>query len=102
MPDLYIREYTSLARDAHGHVAQAGEEPATAGQVISGFTASAQSAAFHDATQIVRVISDGDCWLDFGENPSATKADGAYLPANTPAFFGVRPGDKVAAYDGVS
>jgi len=65
------------------------------------FTTSTQSAAFGDATELIRVIADADVYLAFGANPTAT-ATGIRVPANTVEYFGVYSGQKVACYDGTS
>ena len=71
-----------------------------ASQLFS-FTTSTQSAAFDEATRLVRVIADADVILEFGVNPTAL-ATGIKVPAGTVEYFEVNPGDKVAAYDGTS
>ncbi len=101
MANLYIREYAYLARDENGRLAQIGAEPAEAGQSVT-YTTSAQSAAFQAGTRFVRVIADADAFLDFGANPSAAVADGLLVKANEYEYFGVVPGQKLAAYDGTS
>ena len=64
------------------------------------YAASVQSAAFNDATRLVRVIADADVFLLFGANPTATAINAIKLPANTVEYFEVNAGDKVACYDG--
>ena len=96
MATLSIREYNRVAADGSGLTVQAGQEPAINGQQVS-FSASQQSAAFSDATRLVRVHSDNDCYLDFGPNPTAAAGGGCFLGSGQVEFFGVRPGDKVAA-----
>ena len=59
--------------------------------------ASAQSAA-HDAdTYVVRLCATVRTWVAFGANPTADKAAGMLLPADSPEYFVVTPGEKVAA-----
>lgn len=102
MATLYIREYEFLAGDNGGKVIQAGHENGyTTGQAVS-FTTSTQSAAFQDTTRLIRVTADAEAFLDFGTNPVAAAADGVQIQADTPEFFGVVPGQLVAAYDGTS
>ena len=64
------------------------------------FTTSAQSAAF-DGINMIRFIADADAYLAFGANPTAAATD-LYVPSGTVEYFAVRPGEKVACYDGSS
>lgn len=96
MATLSIREYDRIAADGQGRGTQAGQEPALAGQQVS-YSASQQSAAFNDATRLVRIHTDANCYLEFGPNPTAAAGGGCYLGANQVEFFGVAPGHKVAA-----
>lgn len=65
------------------------------------FTTSNQSAAFDEATRLIRVIADADVFLAFGDNPTAT-ATAVKVPANSVEYFEVEGGSKVACYDGSS
>ena len=65
------------------------------------FTTSVASAAFDEATRLIRVIADADVYLAFGAAPTAT-ATAIRVPADTVEYFEVNPGDKVACYDGSS
>lgn len=102
MANMYIREYRYVLRDEGGNIVQAGHEDGyRTGQAVT-FTTSTQSAAFQSDTRFVRITTDAEAFLDFGSNPAAVAADGIQVQADTPEFFGVEPGQKVAAYDGVS
>lgn len=102
MATMYIREYKHLCRDKTGRVIQAGLEDGTAtGQTVT-YTTSTASAAFGADTCLVRITCDAEAFLDFGAAPTAAAADGVNVQADTPEFFGVVPGQKVAAYDGTS
>ena len=83
---------------AGGYGAQVMRPAAT--QAVT-FAASVASAAFNDATRLIRVIADADVFLAFGAAPTAT-ATAIRLPANTVEYFEVNAGDKVACYDGSS
>ena len=83
---------------AGGYGAQVMRPAAT--QAVT-FAASVASAAFNDATRLIRVIADADVFLAFGAAPTAT-ATAIRVPANTVEYFEVNPGDKVACYDGSS
>lgn len=102
MANAYIREYRYLCGDDNGKIIQAGHEDGyTAGQTFA-FTSSTQSAAFQSTTRFVRITADAEAFLDFGTNPTAAATDGIQIQADTPEFFGVVPGQKVAFYDGVT
>ena len=100
MATLYIQEYSRLGHDADGHRIQAGQEPAIASQTVS-YTTSTQSVAFDQRTRLIRVIADADVHLLFGSDPTATASD-LKMVQDSAEYFGVKPGQKVAAYDGTS
>ena len=87
---------TGTARHATAEVNTAiiGFYP-TASQNVSFTGSSAQSSAVAMTTWQVRLIADNDCYVAFGSNPTATTS-GTWLPATSPEFFAVRPGDKIA------
>lgn len=65
--------------------------------------ASAQSGALSNAgytskarASTYRVVSDTDCFLVFGANPTATSA-GLFLPARSVEYFDIPAGSKIAA-----
>jgi len=95
MATLYIQEYAKLASDDMGKTIQVGLEPALASQTVAIGGASAQSVAFNQRTEFVRVHTDVVCSVKFEANPTATTSD-ARMPAGATEFFGVRVGDKVA------
>jgi hypothetical protein len=47
-----------------------------------------------DAT-IVRIVATENCWVKFGENPTAAVGD-LYIVANVPEYFGINRGDVIA------
>jgi hypothetical protein len=47
-------------------------------------------------TQHVRLCATSDCWVMFGPNPTASATVGMLLPAMTPEYFWVLPGEKLA------
>jgi hypothetical protein len=99
MASLHITEYTRLSSVRPGGSAPVAEEPGT-DQIVS-YTTSTQSTAFAADTRFVRLIADAKAHIVFGANPTAT-ANSKYITADTPEYFGVNPGDEVAAYDGTS
>jgi hypothetical protein len=66
-----------------------------ASQNVSFTGTSAQSTATALTTWQVRLIADSDCYIVIGANPTATTS-GTWLPATSPEYFAVHPGDKVA------
>jgi hypothetical protein len=100
MATLHIQEYSRLGADADGERIQAGSEPAVNSQTVT-FSTSSQSTAFNKSTRLVRVVATSDAYLVFGDNPTAT-ASGMKIAQDTAEYFGVKPGQKVAVYDGTS
>lgn len=90
---LYISEYATMAT-ARGQLAPITLAPSIADQVTSDFTAAAvQSSAFNSGTNFVRLFCTVQCSVTFGTNPTAT-ANNTILPASTPEYFGVPPGQS--------
>ena len=102
MATLYIEEYAAVGasysavgpwRSALG----AAQEPSNAAQTIALTGSSTQcSTAFQASTQLIRVHTDAICSIAFGLNPTAVTTS-KRLAANQTEYFGVRPGDKIAA-----
>lgn len=100
--------------DQHGLIVQASR-PYSAQNVAIG-AASAQSATFstgpltntytpagtpiplQNNTTHIRVVATSACWIAFGANPVAASggAGSIYLPAFTPEYFWVVPGERLA------
>tara|TARA_R110000803_G_scaffold84905_3_gene151165 strand:+ start:518 stop:820 length:303 start_codon:yes stop_codon:yes gene_type:complete len=98
MAVLHIQEYSEVAKVSSSETLEGGLEPAVATQALT-FAANARSNAFNASTKFVRIVSAAACHLTFGA--ATTSVVGSMLlPANTVAFFAVKPGHKVAAYDG--
>lgn len=95
MSVLYVSEYAYMPQQ-QGVLYQIGAEPAIAEQHFTVSGTSAQSAAFNANTRFVRIHTDGIVSLLFGANPTAVTT-AKRLAANQTEFFGVNPGDKVAA-----
>ena len=104
MATLWITEYVRMADDGRSRPLMAGEEPAVAIQSVA-YTSSTQSAALHDSTRFVRLKSDADAYVVFGENPVATVAS-TPIEADVAEYFGVgfvkNRQLKIAAYDGTT
>ena len=102
MADLHITEFELIPQSPDGKPLWLGNlSQVVAEQVISSFTTSKQSAVFSQNTSYIRVYSDAKAFLKAGDNPTAT-ANSTPIAPNSPEYFGVKPGDKIAAYDGTS
>lgn len=97
MSTMYISEYTNLAFDERGNVIQAGLEPSEAIQQITFTATSGASAAFGANTRFIRVSCDASAFLKFGVAPTSVTATDLPVQSNTPEFFGVKSGQKIAA-----
>ena len=95
MANLYITEfqYMENANDIGG-VPQVAKLPGTT-QVVT-FTTSTQSTAMAVNTRFVRVHSDEACHIAVGSNPTATTSS-LRLAAESVEYFGIAPGQKIAA-----
>lgn len=61
--------------------------------VVTVGAASAQSAGAPAHIHKAMICSTTNCWVSYGENPTATTGDGSfYLPAGETLYFTVRPG----------
>jgi len=76
-------------------MSQVAQLPPIAEQVVT-FTTTTQSAAANHSTRFVRVISDADCHIAVGANPTATTSN-MKLISGQAEYFGVTPGHKIAA-----
>ena len=65
------------------------------------YTTSTASRAFKLNTCYLRVYCDAKAFLNFGDNPVATVGS-VPIASDSPEFFAVKPGSKIAAYDGTS
>lgn len=77
-------------------MSQVAQLPPIAEQVVTFTTTTTQSAAANHSTRFVRVISDADCHIAVGDNPTATTSS-LKLIAGSPEYFGVGAGQKIAA-----
>lgn len=70
------------------------------------YTTSTLSSAVNAKTNIIRVIADADVYIAIGYSTSpetlAATATAIKIPSGTVEYFGVRPGQFVACYDGSS
>lgn len=60
-------------------------------------TASSEASAAFDAnTTIIRIFSTVDCFIEFGDNPTATSSS-HFCPGGVIQYFGVHNYSKIAA-----
>ena len=98
MAKLYITEFQDLTTDPRGGGGgmAAGKLPSLGTQVVTFTTTSVQSVAFGVNTRFVRIQADADTCIRGGSNPTAVTTD-MRITAGVPEYFGVNPGDKIAA-----
>jgi len=65
------------------------------------YAGSTTSAAFGSGTNLIRVVANAEVYLLFGASPTADANDIRILK-DTVEYFAVRPGEKVACYDGTT
>jgi hypothetical protein len=94
MATLYIAEFANIGRDQGEGVQVATLAPLAEQTVVIG-SSSAQSVAFGNYTNFVRLCSDSVCSIAVGTSPTASGVN-LRLPANTPEYFQVTPGQKLA------
>lgn len=103
MANLHIAEYRGVAQAVSSHrILEAPLTPPVAEQVLT-YTTTAVSSAFNADTRFIQVTTDGTkAFLEFAAAPTAAATNGILLATNETRLFGVIPGQKVAAYDGIS
>jgi len=103
MSKLYINEFSNLAKDSTGATLPVPLAVETGGlnQVITIGATSLASARLNDNTTFVRVLSDVNCFVAYGTNPTATNSS-FRLIASRPEIFGVQAGRgmKIAVING--
>jgi len=92
MSELNITEYSSLLQ-VNGNPVMVGGEPSIKAQTVEFSLSPGESSVFHPATGLVRLVSDTDCRILIGTDPSVTES-GTILPAGLPEYFGVRKGES--------
>lgn len=95
MATLYIAEFTESAFGQISGHAPVAALPAVAEQTVAISGTSAQSSAFGNQTEIIRVHTDTTCSILIGTNPTATAAK-LRMVADQTEYFAVQPGDKIA------
>lgn len=97
MATLYISEFNKSGKSLEGAQIDAATLPAIVHQTVAVGGASVQSAAF--AGSYVRLVSDTACYVSVGTNPTAS-ASTMRLLADSPEYFAVTPGHKIAVIQG--
>ena len=103
MAKLCITEFSGLqVASGVAHSAESAQAAMLPGatQVITFGGTSVASTAFSSATKLVRVHTDAACHITAGDSPTATAGD-MRLGAGQTEYFGVVPGQKLAALAGV-
>jgi hypothetical protein len=95
MATLYVTEFKGLGGGRNDDV-QAVAGPPTAEQVVAIAGAAAASAAFNDATTIVRLQPDAVCSVKIGGTAPVALVTSARMVAGQTEYFRVVPGDKVS------
>lgn len=104
MATLLILELETLPVDG-GELAPVASLPPVTSQAVT-YTTSTASAAFNERTRYIRVQPVGaDAYIESAApdfEPTATTSSAIKLADGEWEYFSVRPGMKIAAYDGVS
>lgn len=93
MATLWIAEFPGHRLGRTGH--PVATLPPLKSQAIT-YTTTTQSAALLASTALVRLVSDGNCHIVVGPDPTATTDSGVRLTADAPEYFEVKPGDEIA------
>ena len=101
MAELHITEFELIPLAPDGQTLWLGNLSQVVAQQVVPFTTSAQSQVFDARTSHIRAYVDQKAHLKVDPNPTATDQHTPIAP-NSPEYFGVSPGDKIAAYDGTS
>lgn len=85
-------DFITLPQDGNGHAIQAMRPIASQSVAIGG--TSAQSTAMD--SDVVRVCSTVDCFIEIGANPTAVAGTSMFLPLGMPEYIHINRNDKVA------
>ena len=93
MPEFQMSVFQDAVSTALGPVIQ--EEKIT----ISGTSAQTSALPGTKRNRSVRIYSDTDCYVTWGENPTALTdgSEGRMVGANNPEYFSIPAGYKLAA-----
>jgi len=97
MATLHVETYQRLAQEGGGLHSPIPDDPLDEDQVtIQG--SSTSSSAVDKSAKFVCLTGDAACHIAIGASPTATTSK-RYLPANTPRFYRIRGGEKVACIE---
>jgi hypothetical protein len=99
MSVIHITEFSGSGAEISGVRVPIAMLPAVTVQEITISGASAQSAAFNAETRMIRISADAACRIRVGASPTAVATD-LRVGADSPEYFGVLPGQKLAAITG--
>ena len=99
MSILQITEYKEVGNEITGIRLPVAQEPFLAVQQITISGTTAQSAAFNAETRYIRISGDVAFRFRVGANPTALTTDTRMI-ADSAEYFGVLPGQKIAAITG--
>jgi hypothetical protein len=86
MATLYVTEFQGQGLDQNARSIAITAQPPVAEQTVAIGASSAQSNAFNNATNIVRLHTDAICSVEFGTNPTSA-ATKARMAANQTEYF---------------
>lgn len=101
MAVVTVSEFAEIVRDRDGRVVQAALGAPLATQTITlAATSAAVSSAWDGRTKLIRIATNGDCHIAFGDSPTATTSN-ELLSAGQVEFRGVdgATGTKLAAIE---
>ena len=95
MASLYVTEFSDTLLSLKG--TQVAMCPAIATTLLSPSSQSSATTAVSSYTRIVRVVGDGNTFINISSSPTAASTGGWLLPAGQTEYYEVRGGiDKVA------
>ena len=100
MEYFYITEYSVLCHDGNGRTVMAPDASKITAKQKKEFSTASPSDPFNAGTNFVRLISTADSHINF--DGGAATANDELHPAKHLEFTGVKPGDTLSVYDGVS
>ena len=89
MATLYITEYESLVVDPNNYPIQIPKEPHVATQAITISSSHAESSQFNALTKFVRITTDTDCYVIFGDSSVQSTTSHPLLSANAVEYRGI-------------
>lgn len=94
MSKLIITEYSALASAPGGGSAPVGREPSSAVHAVEIGLETKVSKGLQSTTSFVRLISDEDVRISFGNGSQEVDQSSTLLPAGMPEYFGVSDGAR--------